>query len=586
MAQMSYEDFINRVIQQESGGNPRAVSPAGAIGLMQLMPATARQVAGELGRNDIAAMDEEELRNALFDPNLNRQFGEHYMKGRIKKYGGDYAAAAVGYNGGDSRADAWLKSGRNDAVIPKETSGYYRSILGGGGSDSLAGGGGSDGFAGYTGLLSGGGAQPQSGGADPFPQASGREKWATWLMGLGQAFRGNADPRYLTAVSELENKGVNENKTYKALISRGIDPATAEWAVRDPRVMQQLAQQLFAPKSKNMTISEIFDPATGRPVKVLVDQTTGEYQPLGGVQAPDQTKAPQLQPIEIFDEATGRKRKAIFNPTTGQMEPLGGIEAADAGKAATLQVVEVYDEKTGGKRKVQFNPQTGEITPIGGVEAAGGAVTPYQNERLNLDRERLKLQQQNAAARTASGKLPAAVATKNKEIEIAATNLDQALADYEALVVGGERRDGTTAPGTGYAFTGTERDAVNTARRNIQMQMKELFTLGAITGPDMQILNDMLVDPTASAGPINSFNPISDERGMFSVLANTAGHYAGLGTGMADRVKANTKQLREQFRQMVMNRGGAVPAAGTPPPAGGRPDPAPAAGLKSKYGLE
>ena len=105
MGMLSYDDFINRVIQQESGGNARAVSPAGAIGLMQLMPATARQVAGELGRNDIAGLDEAGLRNALFDPKLNRQFGEHYMQGRLNRYDGNQLLAAIGYNAGDKRAD-------------------------------------------------------------------------------------------------------------------------------------------------------------------------------------------------------------------------------------------------------------------------------------------------------------------------------------------------------------------------------------------------------------------------------------------------------------------------------------------------
>ncbi|MBK9073345.1 MAG: transglycosylase SLT domain-containing protein, partial [Myxococcales bacterium] len=280
MAQLGYDELLQRLIRQESGGNPNAISPVGAAGIMQVMPATGREIAAELGETDIAGMDDRAITQALMDPARGKRYGEHYLKKQLAAFGGDPTLALIAYNAGPGRAQQFAKH-RDMSRMPRETQGYVSSILGGGGADAAAGGGGSDGFAGYSGLLSGGGSPAPSGGADPFPQASGREKWATWLMGLGQAFRGNADPRYLTAVSELENKGVNENKTYKALLSRGIDPATAEWAVRDPRVMQQLAQQLFAPKaSKSMTVQEIFDPATGQPQKVLFDQVTGEYQPI------------------------------------------------------------------------------------------------------------------------------------------------------------------------------------------------------------------------------------------------------------------------------------------------------------------
>lgn len=362
MAGLSYDQLLQNLIRQESGGKANALSHAGAAGVMQVMPGTAREIAAEIGDNSLQGMNDQQIQQALMDPARGRRYGEHYLQKMLNRYGGDQAAALVAYNGGPGRADAWLKNGRNDAVLPKETSGYYRSILGedvmlgGAGPASLPGGGGAD--AGMT----GGGAA-----GSPFEGASDRQKWATWASALGQAFRGRDNTEAMQRLSALEGQGVDQNKTYQALVKRGIDPATAEWAVRDPQVMREVAQQLFAPKSKNMTISEIFDPATGRPVKVLVDQTTGEYQPIGGVQAVDPTKAPNLQAIDVFDEATGRKRKAVFNPTTGQMEPLGGIEAPDAGKTANMQVIEVYDDKTGGKRKMLFNPATGQMTPAGGV---------------------------------------------------------------------------------------------------------------------------------------------------------------------------------------------------------------------------
>lgn len=331
MAGLSYDQLLQNLIRQESGGKANALSHAGAAGVMQVMPGTAREIAAEIGDNSLQGMNDQQIQQALMDPARGRRYGEHYLQKMLNRYGGDQAAALVAYNGGPGRADAWLKNGRNDAVLPKETSGYYRSILGedvmlgGAGPASLPGGGGAD--AGMT----GGGAA-----GSPFEGASDREKWSTWLAALGQSFRGGDNSRQMQQLRALETQGVDQNKTYQALVKRGIDPATAEWAVRDPQVMREVAQQLFAPKSKNMTISEIFDPATGRPVKVLVDQTTGEYQPIGGVQAVDPTKAPNLQTVEIFDEKTGGKRKVLLNPQTGEQTPIGGVAAADAPKETAL----------------------------------------------------------------------------------------------------------------------------------------------------------------------------------------------------------------------------------------------------------
>lgn len=334
MAGLPYDQLLQNLIRQESGGKANALSHAGAAGVMQVMPGTAREIAAELGDTSLQGMSDQQIQQAMMDPARGKRYGEHYLQKMLNRYGGDQAAALVAYNGGPGRADAWLKNGRNDAVIPAETRNYYRSILGenipmsgGAGSEMLAGGGGSDAMA-ATG----------SGGAagSPFEGASDRQKWATWLAALGQSFRGRDNAETMQRLTAMESQGVNQNRTYQALVKRGIDPATAEWAVRDPQVMREVAQQLFAPKSKNMTISEIFDPATGRPVKVLVDQTTGEYQAIGGVSAPDPTKAPNLQAIEIYDDKGGGKRKVLLNPQTGEQTPIGGVAAADAPKETSL----------------------------------------------------------------------------------------------------------------------------------------------------------------------------------------------------------------------------------------------------------
>lgn len=100
--------LVMAVIQQESRFNPNATSPKGAMGLMQLMPSTAR----EMG-----------VRNP-YDPVQNIEGGVKYLAYLTKRYGGDTRKAVAAYNGGMGRVDT---RGIN---FCSETSNYWRSVCG------------------------------------------------------------------------------------------------------------------------------------------------------------------------------------------------------------------------------------------------------------------------------------------------------------------------------------------------------------------------------------------------------------------------------------------------------------------------
>ncbi len=114
----------------ESRGKPWAESDQGASGLMQVMPATGAEIAGELGDGAFPADGtEEEIKAYLKDPEVSRRYGTHYFNKMMTRYGGDREAALIAYNGGAQRADAWLRAGRDDSVIPKESADYYKKVL-------------------------------------------------------------------------------------------------------------------------------------------------------------------------------------------------------------------------------------------------------------------------------------------------------------------------------------------------------------------------------------------------------------------------------------------------------------------------
>jgi soluble lytic murein transglycosylase len=87
--------------RQESSFNAAAVSSSNALGLMQLLPSTARDVAGRLGVPFI----EEKLTR---DPAYNVQLGSQYLAEMLKRFGGSYELAAAAYNAGPNRVARWL----------------------------------------------------------------------------------------------------------------------------------------------------------------------------------------------------------------------------------------------------------------------------------------------------------------------------------------------------------------------------------------------------------------------------------------------------------------------------------------------
>ncbi len=79
--------LIHSVIRHESGYNPRAVSPAGAMGLMQLIPGTAKR----MGVDD------------AFDPTQNIMGGTKYLRMLLDMFGGNPVHAVAAYNAGEGR---------------------------------------------------------------------------------------------------------------------------------------------------------------------------------------------------------------------------------------------------------------------------------------------------------------------------------------------------------------------------------------------------------------------------------------------------------------------------------------------------
>lgn len=108
--------MIDAVIQTESGGNPNAVSPKGAQGLMQVMPGTNSAP----GFGVAPAKDGSEAERT--------RVGQEYLTALNQKYQNP-TLAAIAYNWGPGNTDAWIKSGGDYNKLPAETKNYVSAVM-------------------------------------------------------------------------------------------------------------------------------------------------------------------------------------------------------------------------------------------------------------------------------------------------------------------------------------------------------------------------------------------------------------------------------------------------------------------------
>jgi len=106
------QDIIMRVMMAESGGNPRALSPKGAMGCMQIMPATWASLSARyaLGRDP-------------WDARANMIAGSLYLAELARRHG--FPGAYAAYNAGEAR---WLRYRDSGASLPAETVAYMARL--------------------------------------------------------------------------------------------------------------------------------------------------------------------------------------------------------------------------------------------------------------------------------------------------------------------------------------------------------------------------------------------------------------------------------------------------------------------------
>ena len=120
--------LVYAIIKAESNFNENAKSNRNAIGLMQIMEATAIEIAQK--------MEMEISEKELFEPETNIKIGLKYFSELLEKYQNNYQMAIVAYNAGIGNVDKWIEEGTinfdgsNLENVPfKETENYLRKIV-------------------------------------------------------------------------------------------------------------------------------------------------------------------------------------------------------------------------------------------------------------------------------------------------------------------------------------------------------------------------------------------------------------------------------------------------------------------------
>ena len=111
-------ELLQALVATESGFDAQAVSPKGALGLMQVMPATAE-------RYGVAADKRASIEKKLFDPRINIATGSRYLRDLIAMFPGDLELALAAYNAGEGA----VQRAGNKVPNYRETQNYVSTVL-------------------------------------------------------------------------------------------------------------------------------------------------------------------------------------------------------------------------------------------------------------------------------------------------------------------------------------------------------------------------------------------------------------------------------------------------------------------------
>ena len=122
--------YVLALIRQESLFDAAAVSPVGAVGLMQVMPATGQEIADSIGW---AGYDPE----ILTDPAISLHFGARYLEDQLLRFDGSWPAVLAAYNGGPHNVALWWSFPERsvdaelwiDRIPYKETRNYVKKVI-------------------------------------------------------------------------------------------------------------------------------------------------------------------------------------------------------------------------------------------------------------------------------------------------------------------------------------------------------------------------------------------------------------------------------------------------------------------------
>jgi soluble lytic murein transglycosylase len=111
--------LLAAVIETESKFDPNARSSAGAVGLMQLTPATAQGIATRTHGTKFQLSD-------LVNPDINVRYGTYYLRLLLDRYDDNERLALAAYNAGEAQVDSWIAE--NEGIRFSETRAYVDKV--------------------------------------------------------------------------------------------------------------------------------------------------------------------------------------------------------------------------------------------------------------------------------------------------------------------------------------------------------------------------------------------------------------------------------------------------------------------------